>query len=100
MEPILNDISKRHAVDIDSCCAPRIVVTELRRCCAAKRVPGDTHLLHVKLAFESAGWVICVELLESVEHKFQIRDPYAHQLRCKMLCGGGGGYPIEIPSCS
>ena len=32
----------------------------------------DAHLLQVEFACESAGWVICIELLQLVEHKFRI----------------------------
>lgn len=96
--PIPNDVSKGHAIDIDSCFAARIVVTELRGGCAAKGVPGDAHLLQVEFACEPAGWVICIELLQLVEHKFGILNPCADQLRCKMLRAGGGGRRIEISS--
>ena len=88
MESVPDDISEGHAVDINSCCAPWIVVTELRRCRAAKRVPGDTHFLHIDPAFESSSWVIGVQFLQSIEREFQICNPYIHEFRGKILCRG------------
>jgi len=58
IESIPDDTSKGHAIDIDSCSAPWIVVTELCGCCAAKRVPGDEARMFGKIesafAFEHA----------------------------------------------
>jgi hypothetical protein len=60
LKPILNEVSKGHAVDIDSCFATRIIVTELRGGCAAKGVSGDAHLVQVEFAGEPAGWVVAL----------------------------------------
>ena len=78
--PAFNHAAQQQSIQIDRCLAPGIVVAELRGLRPAKGVTENAHATHVQPPGELAGGVCCIELLQAINHKPNVRIHAASSL--------------------
>jgi len=76
LKTLLQDAAVRGTVDVDPGLAPRVIVAELQRLCAAEGMAKHAEPLHIQAASKSAGWVSSVQVFQLRHHEFRIINPH------------------------